>query len=53
MAGGFTKGDKQTFITRLFELLAEAGFAWFTINDRLAPQHPWSAYAEDVASAIK
>ena len=29
--GGFTKGDKQTFIKPLFEPLAKAGFAWFTI----------------------
>lgn len=51
--GGFTKGDKQTFITPIFEPLAKAGFAWFTINYRLAPQHAWPACAEDVASAIK
>jgi|JI6StandDraft_1071083.scaffolds.fasta_scaffold00701_20 acetyl esterase len=51
--GGFTKGDKQTFITPIFEPLAKAGFAWFTINYRLAPQHKWPACAEDVASAIK
>jgi alpha-L-fucosidase 2 len=51
--GGFTKGDKQTFITPLFEPLAKAGFTWFTINYRLAPQHRWPACAEDVASAIR
>lgn len=51
--GGFTKGDKQTFITPIFDPLAKAGFAWFTINYRLAPQHPWPACAEDVASAIR
>jgi alpha-L-fucosidase 2 len=51
--GGFTKGDKQTFITPVFEPLAKAGFAWFTIDYRLAPQHPWPACADDVASAIK
>lgn len=51
--GGFTKGDKQTFITPVFEPLAKAGFAWFTINYRLAPQHPWPACADDVASAIR
>jgi acetyl esterase len=51
--GGFTKGDKQTFITPIFEPLAKAGFAWFTINYRLAPHHAWPACAEDVATAIK
>jgi acetyl esterase len=51
--GGFTKGDKQTFITPLFEPLAKAGFTWFTINYRLAPQHQWPACVDDTASAIK
>ena len=51
--GGFTKGDKQSFIKPLFEPLARAGFAWFTINYRLAPQHRWPACAEDVESALK
>lgn len=37
--GGFTKGDKHSFITPLFEPLARAGFTWFAINCRLAPQH--------------
>ncbi|MFZ4763377.1 MAG: alpha/beta hydrolase fold domain-containing protein [Roseimicrobium sp.] len=50
--GGFTKGDKQSFIKPLFEPLAKAGFAWFTINYRLAPQHAWPACADDVATAI-
>lgn len=43
--GGFTKGDKHSFITPLFEPLAKAGFTWFTINYRLAPQHRWPACA--------
>lgn len=51
--GGFTKGDKQTFIRPLFEPLSNASFAWFTVNYRLAPQHRWPACAEDVATAIR
>ena len=51
--GGFTKGDKQSFIVPLFEPLAKTGFAWFTINYRLAPQHAWPACAEDVNTAIR
>ncbi len=51
--GGFTKGDKQTFIKPLFEPLSKAGFAWFTINYRLAPQHRWPACADDVEAAIR
>lgn len=51
--GGFTKGDKHSFIKPLFEPLSKAGFTWFTINYRLAPEHPWPACANDVDSAIK
>jgi acetyl esterase len=51
--GGFTKGDKQSFIKPLFEPLSKAGFTWFTINYRLAPQHAWPACAVDVATAVK
>ncbi len=51
--GGFVKGDKQSYIKPLFEPLSNAGFAWFTINYRLAPQHRWPACAEDVETAIR
>lgn len=51
--GGFTKGDKTSFIKPLFEPLSKAGFTWFTINYRLAPQHKWPACIEDVESAIR
>jgi len=29
--GGFTQGDKTSFIKPLFEPLSQAGFTWFTI----------------------
>ncbi len=51
--GGFTKGDKTSFITPLFEPLTKAGFTWFTINYRLAPDHQWPAAADDVTAAVK
>lgn len=51
--GGFTKGDKTSFIKPLFEPLSKAGFVWFTINYRLAPQHRYPACVEDVESAIR
>ena len=51
--GGFIRGDKQSYIKPLFEPLSKAGFAWFTINYRLAPQHRWPACAEDVETAIR
>ena len=45
--GGFVRGDKQTYIKPLFAPLSEAGFTWFTINYRLAPEHRWPACADD------
>lgn len=51
--GGFTKGDKTSFIKPLFAPLSEAGFTWFTINYRLAPQHRYPACLEDVEAAIR
>ncbi len=51
--GGFTKGDKQTYVKPLFKPLTDANFTWFTINYRLAPQYRMPAPAEDVISAIE
>jgi alpha-L-fucosidase 2 len=51
--GGFTKGDKHSYITPIFEPLGKAGFAWFTIDYRLAPGHRWPAQADDVIAAIR
>lgn len=40
--GGWEAGDKVTYITPLFEPLARAGIAWFSIDYRLTPEvrHP-------------
>ncbi len=35
--GGWEAGDKVTYITPLFEPLARAGIAWFSIDYRLTP----------------
>ena len=51
--GGFTRGDKTSYIKPLFGPLSKAGFVWFTINYRLAPQHRYPACVEDVESAIR
>ena len=51
--GGFTKGDKTSFIKPLFQPLSDAHFTWFTINYRLAPQHRWPACLDDVETAIR
>jgi alpha-L-fucosidase 2 len=51
--GAWMNGTKASYITPLFEPLSQAGFTWFTINYRLAPQHRFPACIEDVESAIR
>ena len=50
--GGFVRGDKQTYVKPLFEPLTRAGYAWFSIDYRLAPQHRFPAPTDDVAAAL-
>jgi alpha-L-fucosidase 2 len=51
--GGWTAGSKTAnFVLPLFEPLTKTGYTWFTIDYRLAPQHPYPAAVEDVESAI-
>ncbi|MEO5914502.1 MAG: alpha/beta hydrolase [Luteolibacter sp.] len=50
--GGWGSGDKTQDIDALFEPLTKAGFAWFSINYRLAPKHPWPACFDDTRMAI-
>ena len=51
--GGWVAGDKQQYITYIFQPLSDAGFAWFSINYRLAPQYTFPADADDVEEAIR
>jgi alpha-L-fucosidase 2 len=51
--GGFIRGDKQTFVPPLFPPLTEAGYAWFSINYRLAPAYQHPAPAEDLGAAMR
>ena len=51
--GGFTGGNKRVFVTPIFEPLSRAGFAWFSIDYRLAPKFPFPAAIEDVDRAIE
>ena len=36
--GGWVAGDKEQYITYIFQPLSDAGFAWFSVNYRLAPR---------------
>src|SRR5437773_4156894 len=51
--GGWVAGDKQQYITYIFQPLSDAGFAWFSINYRLAPKYKFPADADDVEAAIR
>jgi acetyl esterase len=51
--GGFDSGTKSTLISPVFEPLSNAGFAWFSIDYRLAPQFHFPEAIEDVNNAIR
>lgn len=56
--GGWTGGDKsggpkKGYMAPMHEPLEKAGFAWFSINYRLAPKHRYPACIEDVETAIR
>jgi alpha-L-fucosidase 2 len=51
--GGFDSGTRSTLISPVFQPLTDAGFAWFSIDYRLAPQHKFPQAIEDVNAAIR
>jgi alpha-L-fucosidase 2 len=51
--GGFDGGSKSTNMRPTFDLLANAGFAWFSIDYRMAPEFRFPQAREDVDSAIR
>jgi alpha-L-fucosidase 2 len=51
--GGFEKGDKQKQPKHWFAPLSEAGYAWVSINYRLAPAHKYPGSVEDVETSIR
>ena len=51
--GGWEAGDKVTYITPLFEPLAKAGLAWFSIDYRLTPAFTHEEQLADLRSAIR
>lgn len=52
--GGFTRGDKHGafYPDNITAWAARQGMVGVNINYRLAPDHPWPAGAQDLASAI-
>src|SRR5579862_2931957 len=51
--GGFDEGSKSTNVRPLFDVLANAGFAWFSIDYRLAPEVHFPQANDDVNTAIQ
>lgn len=51
--GGWEAGDKVTYVTPLFETLARAGLAWFSIDYRLTPDVVNEDQIEDVRKAVR
>jgi len=51
--GGFDEGSKSTNVRPLFDVLDKAGYAWFSIDYRMAPHFHFNEAREDVSSAIR
>ena len=51
--GGFDEGSKSTNVRPLFDVLEKAGYAWFSIDYRMAPVFRFAQTKEDVDSAIR
>ncbi len=51
--GGFDGGSRGTNMAPTFQPLADAGFAWFSIDYRIAPEFRFPEAREDVDAAVK
>ena len=51
--GGFDAGSRATNMAPTFQPLADAGFAWFSIDYRMAPEFRFPEAREDIDTAIK
>src|SRR5205807_4958916 len=50
--GGFVTGDKKPQPKALLAPLEQKGWAWFSVNYRLAPKYVFPAQTDDVESAV-
>lgn len=50
--GGFVAGDKKPHPQSLLDPLERKGWAWFSVNYRLAPKYPFPAQTDDVEAAV-
>jgi alpha-L-fucosidase 2 len=50
--GGFDEGSRSTNVRPLFDVLANAGFAWFSVDYRMAPEFRFPQAKEDMDTAI-
>ncbi len=50
--GGFSRGNKITYVPPIFQPLTRGGFAWFSIDYRLAPAATATDQIDDVLSAL-
>ena len=51
--GGFDGGSRERNMAPTFQPLADAGFAWFSIDYRMAPEFRFPQAKEDIDTAIK
>ncbi|HXE64046.1 MAG TPA: alpha/beta hydrolase [Bryobacteraceae bacterium] len=51
--GGFDAGNRATNMSPTFQPLADAGFAWFSMDYRMGPEFQFPQAKEDIDAAIK